>query len=119
MLRDKYDADTFFLSIAKLAGEMDSILAEIDTLLDDDQLFNLIKADLSKRHQQTLKTGRNSTPVEVIVRMLAIKRLYNLSYEQTEYHVRDSLVLRQFCRVYFNAVPDDTTLIRWANLITG
>ena len=29
----------------------------------------------------------------------------------------DSLRLRQFCRVYLNGVPDDTTLIRWANLI--
>jgi transposase, IS5 family len=26
-------------------------------------------------------------------------------------------VLRQFCRVYAEAVPDDTTLLRWANLI--
>lgn len=40
-----------------------------------------------------------------------------MSYEQTEYQVRDSLLLRQFCRVYFTDVPDDTTLIRWANLI--
>jgi hypothetical protein len=65
----------------------------------------------------TEQTGRNSTPVEVILRMLAVKRLYGLSYERTEYQVRDSLVLRQFCRVYFNEVPDDTTLIRWAGLI--
>jgi transposase, IS5 family len=31
--------------------------------------------------------------------------------------VSDSLVLRQFCRVYVASVPDDTTLLRWANLI--
>ena len=31
--------------------------------------------------------------------------------------MRDSLVLRKFCRVYFQAVPDDTTLILWAGLI--
>jgi transposase, IS5 family len=31
--------------------------------------------------------------------------------------VADSLVLRQFCRVYLASVPDDTTLLRWANLI--
>jgi len=49
--------------------------------------------------------------------MLAVKRLYALSYEQTEYQVRDSLVLRQFCRVYLQDVPDDTTMIRWAGLI--
>lgn len=29
----------------------------------------------------------------------------------------DSLVLRKFCRKYLNPVPDDTTLIRTANLI--
>ncbi|WP_165253808.1 ISNCY family transposase, partial [Paludisphaera soli] len=36
---------------------------------------------------------------------------------QAEYFVNDSLVLRQFCRVYLEKVPDDTTLIRWAQLI--
>jgi len=36
---------------------------------------------------------------------------------QTEDRVNDSLVLRWFCRVYFEHVPDDTTLLRWAQLI--
>jgi IS5 family transposase len=31
--------------------------------------------------------------------------------------VADSLVLRQFCRVYLQAAPDQSTLCRWANLI--
>jgi IS5 family transposase len=31
--------------------------------------------------------------------------------------VSDSLVLRQFCRVYAAPVPDETTLLRWANLL--
>jgi transposase, IS5 family len=79
--------------------------------------YQLIRKDLAKRYPQTEQTGRNSTPVEVILRMLTVKRLYRLSYEQTEYQVRDSLVLRKFCRVYFYDVPDDTTLIRWAALI--
>jgi IS5 family transposase len=49
--------------------------------------------------------------------MLVVKHLYNWSYEQVEQWVSDSLVLRQFCRVYVARVPDDTTLMRWANLI--
>ena len=49
--------------------------------------------------------------------MLIVKHLYNWSYEATEQWVGDSLVLRQFCRVYAARVPDDTTLLRWANLI--
>ena len=49
--------------------------------------------------------------------MLVVKRLYDWSYEQTEHFVSDSIVLRQFCRLYLEGAPDDTTLIRWANVI--
>jgi len=117
MLQDRYETDKLFDSILKLTNEMDPILAAIDRLLDDEELYQLIRKDLARRYRLTEVTGRNSTPVEVILRMLAIKRLYALSYEKTEYQVRDSLVLRQFCRVYLQEVPDDTTLIRWAGLI--
>jgi IS5 family transposase len=117
MLRDQYALDKFFLDIAQSASEMDPILTQIDALLADEELFRRLKQDLSQRYAKTTQTGRASTPVEVIIRMLAVKHLYHLSYEQTEQQVRDSLVLRQFCRVYFETVPDDTTLIRWAQLI--
>ena len=117
MLQDRYETDKIFDSILKLTTEMDPVLAEIDRLLEDEELYQLIRDDLAKRFPKTEVTGRNSTPVEVILRMLAVRRLYRLSYEQTEYQVRDSLVLRQFCRVYLQDVPDDTTLIRWAALI--
>ena len=117
MLQDRYETDKFFEGILKLTNEMDPVLAEIDRLLDDEELYQLIRKDLAKRFPMTEVTGRNSTPVEVILRMLAVKRLYRLSYEQTEYQVRDSLVLRQFCRVYLQDVPDDTTLIRWTGLV--
>jgi len=117
MLQDRYEPDKIFTDILQLTHEMDPILAQIDQLLEDDALYQLIRHDLAKRFPKTEQTGRNSTPVEVILRTLAVKRLYRLSYEQTEYQVRDSLVLRQFCRVYLNEVPDDTTLLRWAGLI--
>ena len=115
MLRDQYEVDKFFIEIAQRVTEMDATLARIDLILEDIELFQQVKGDLSQRYAKTTQTGRSSTPVEVIVRMLAVKHLYNLSYEQTEYQVRDSLVLRQFCRIYFEQVPDDTTLMRWAN----
>lgn len=118
MLQDSYKKDKYFEHIAQLTNEMDPVLAQIDQILDDEELYQLIRNDFAKRHRLTEVTGRKSTPVEVLLRMLTIKRLYGLSYEQTEYQVRDSLVLRLFCRAYFNEVPDDTTLIRWANTIT-
>src|SRR5215203_3074718 len=55
--------------------------------------------------------------VEMILRMLVLRRLYDWSFEATERNVSDSLILRQFCRLYLEPAPDDTTLIRWANLI--
>jgi IS5 family transposase len=117
MLREHYPVDKLFEEILGYVPNLSPELEKIDKYLDDEKLYRLIKKDLSARRPQTTQTGRNSTPVEVILRMLVVKRLYGYSYEETERQVRDSLRLRQFCRVYLNAVPDDTTLIRWANLI--
>jgi IS5 family transposase len=117
MLLDRYEKDKFFDDIFTLAVDMDPELAQIDRILDDEELYQMIRTDLAKRHPQTETTGRPSTPVEVILRMLVVRRLYGWSYGETEQRVRDSLVLRMFCRVYFAAVPDDTTLIRWAGLV--
>jgi IS5 family transposase len=118
MLCDRYEPDPRFWGIIEeLAIEMDPELAQINCILDDDELFQLIKSDLAQRYPRTLETGRKSTPVEVILRMLAVKRLYAFNYRETEWHVRDSLVLRWFCRVWFNPVADYSTLNRWAQHI--
>ena len=115
MLRDRYESDPYFWAIIEqLAIEMEPELAQIDKILEDDELFQLIKNDLAQRHPRTMETGRNSAPVELGLRMLAVKRLYQYTYRGTEHHVGDSLVLRWFCRVYFNPVPDHTTLNRFA-----
>ena len=117
MLREHYPVDKLFEEILGYVPNLSPELEKINRYLEDEKLYRLIKKDLSQRRPKTTQTGRNSTPVEVILRMLVVKRLYGTSYEETERQVSDSLRLRQFCRVYLNAVPDDTTLIRWANLI--
>jgi IS5 family transposase len=117
MLRDRYTPMDLFAYVPALSLALDPVLAQLDQLLDDDALFQRVKADLLRRAPHTATRGRASTPVEVILRLLVVKRLYGWSYEETEHLVADSLVLRQFCRVYLEAVPDDTTLLRWANLI--
>ena len=118
MLRKKYKPDKEFDILIQLTGEMDGSIYEIDKILFDDKLFHLIELDLSKRYPNTTKTGRNSTPVEVILRMLALKHLRGLSYEKTIVNVNESLILRQFCRIYFNRIPDKSTLIRWSHQIS-
>ncbi len=117
MLRDRHEIDKFFLDILALTSELDPVLAHIDVLLDDDELYQRVRGDFARRYPKTLQTGRNSTPVEVVLRVLVVKHLYGWSYAETEKHVRDSLVLRHFCRVYFERVPDEKTLLRWANLL--
>jgi IS5 family transposase len=117
MLRDRYEPLNLFALVSALSLALDPVLTQLDRVLDDDTLFQAVKADLAHRFPRTLMDGRPSTPVEVILRMLVIKHLYGWSYEATERWVSDSLVLRQFCRVYAEPVPDDTTLLRWANLI--
>jgi IS5 family transposase len=117
MIRDRYDPVQLFDLVPQLQLQFEPELAELDRLLDDDVLFQQVKADLAQRFPKSLVTGRLSTPVEVILRMLIIKHLHGWSYEDTERFVNDSLVLRHFCRLGLEAAPDDTTLLRWANLI--
>ena len=115
MLRERYEPDAeFWALIEKLAIEMEPELAAIDKLLDDDELYKLIQHDFGKRSPKTLETGRYSSPVEVLLRMLTVKRLYSWTYRQSEWHVKDSLVMRWFCRIYWEAVPDYSTLDKWA-----
>lgn len=117
MLRDRYAPQDLFALVPMAGLAFDPVLAQLDTLLDDDELYQRVRADLARRRPRTATRGRHSTPVEVILRLLVVKRLYDWSYAEAERFVADSLVLRQFCRVYLQPVPDDTTLIRWANLI--
>jgi transposase, IS5 family len=117
MIVDRYDPVNLFELVPKLKLEMEPELARLDVLLDDDELFSLVRADLLRRYPNSGRLGHHSTPVEVILRMLLVKRLYGWSYEQTERFVCDSIGLRQFCRLYLENAPDDTTLIRWANTI--
>ena len=113
MLIDSYTREDVFAQVPKLAAEIDPELRKLDSLLDDDTLYQQVRNDFGKRYRYTLVHGRHSTPVEVLLRMLILKHLYQWSYKELEGRVKDSLVLRWFCRVAFHAVPDASTLWRW------
>src|SRR3989440_2014920 len=117
MLVDRYDPEDVFARVPEVAAQTDPVLKELYRLLEDDQLYQQVRADLGKRYRFTLVHGRHSTPVEVLLRMLICKHLYQWSYRETEERVGDSLVLRWFCRVYFQTVPDETTLLRWLHTL--
>lgn len=117
MLVEHYPTDKRFEELLGYFPEVSVELKKIDAYLEDEKLYRLIRDDLAKRYPKTKETGRNSTPVEVVLRILVVKRLYSYSYAETERVVRDSLSMRRFCRVYLNDVPDEKTLMRWANVI--
>lgn len=117
MIIDRYPPLRLFTLVPKLRQELEPVLAQLDQLLEDDAIFRRVKADMAQRRPHSLTLGRPGTPVEAVLRLLVVKRLYGWSYEEVERFVADSLVLRQFCRVYLEKVPDDTTLLRWAHVI--
>jgi transposase, IS5 family len=117
VLRNRYYPMNLSELVPALGLSLDPELTELDHLLDDDRVFQTVRADLVRRYPHTATRGRPSTPAEVILRMLIVRRLYRWSYAETERFVGDSLVLRQFCRLYLERAPDDTTLIRWAGVI--
>src|SRR6266699_101720 len=117
MLVDRYDPEDVFARVPRMAERIDPVLSKLDQLLDDDELYQKVRADFGKRYRHTLVHGRHSTPVEVILRLLICKHLYQWSYQQTRDEVDRDLVLRWFCRVYWADMPDETTLIRWANTL--
>src|SRR5205807_7361054 len=117
MLVDRYESEDVFARVPRMAERVDPVLKQLDRLLEDDELYQQIRADFGHRFRFTLVHGRHSTPVEVLLRMLILKHLYQWSYQETEEQVVQNLILRWFCRLYWAPVPDDTTLLRWANTL--
>src|SRR3989442_4887330 len=110
-------AEDVFARVPHMAQRIHPVLKELDRLLDDDELYQQARTDFGKRHRFTLVHGRHSTPVEVLLRMLILKHLSQWSYQQTQDRVDENLALRWFCRLYWAPVPDESTLIPWANTL--
>src|SRR5438132_13796222 len=75
MLRDRSAPVDLFALVPALQLHFEPELAELDRLREDDQIFQQVKADLSRRRPRTTETGRPSTAVEVILRLLVIQHL--------------------------------------------
>ena len=110
MLVDRYQAEDVFRRVPRMAARIDAVLSKLDQWLDDDELYQQVRADFGKRYRFTLVHGRHSTPVEVLRRMLIVKHLHGWSYQETEEQVDQNLILRWFCRLYWPRCP---MRVRW------
>ena len=54
-------------------------MKEVDTILEDELLLDLIYEQLGRRHSQSRKRGRRSTPAEVVLRLMVLKHVRNWS----------------------------------------
>ncbi|HEY1348280.1 MAG TPA: transposase [Ktedonobacteraceae bacterium] len=117
MLIDRHPQEEIFERVPQMAARIDPALRRLDALLDDDEWYQAVRADLCRRHPRTLTVGRPSTPAEALLRMLLLKHAHGWSFQETEDQVDQSLVLRWFCRLFWQRTPDDSTLIRWAKIL--
>ena len=101
MIVDRYDPVNLFQMLPKLELEFEPELARLDELLDDDQLFILVKADLLGRYPNSGTVGRHSTPVEVILRMLVVKKLYG-------WNLYENVKLQRGPRTWFSHAASPT-----------
>jgi IS5 family transposase len=92
-------------------------LRKIDTLLEDDAVIEVVAHALEARWPQSRRRGRPGTPVEVVIRMLILKHLFDWSYDDLEQEVRANLVYRAFTRIDAGEVPDAKTILKIAGAL--
>ncbi len=76
--------EDIFARVPQMAARIDPILRQLDHLLDDDGMYQAVRADFGHRHRRTLSFGRPSTSGETLLRMLLLKHLYDWSFQETE-----------------------------------
>ena len=108
MLRLSHDQPSLWESVLPPElFQMSDELAEVDRLLDDERFF----ASFRKRFYT--RVGRATIPIATYLRMMYLKRRYQLGYETLVKEVKDSFTWRCFCHLSLkDRVPDDTTLIK-------
>jgi IS5 family transposase len=92
-------------------------LRKIDTLLEDDDVIEVVAHALEARWPQSRRRGRLGTPAEVVMRMLILKHLFDWSYDDLEREVRANLVYRMFTRIDAGDVPDAKTILKIARAL--
>ena len=84
-------------------------LKEMSDILDaNPKAVDLAFADLSQGSR--LDTGREGLTAEQVLRCAVLKQGHNLTYEEMEFHLSDSLSFRAFCRLKDGQFPGKSAL---------
>jgi len=87
--------------------QMSEELSRVDKLLEDERFFAPF------RERFYTRMGRPTIPIATYLRMMYLKRRYELGYETLVKEVKDSFTWRCFCHLSLeDSVPDHTTLIK-------
>jgi IS5 family transposase len=85
-------------------------LQAVDAILDDERFLEPFRARFQSRR------GRLTIPMETYLRLMYLKKKYDLGYESLVQEATDSVSWRRFCRISLGAtVPDASTLIKLTN----
>jgi IS5 family transposase len=94
-------------------------MVEADTLLEDEELIDVVYEAQGERHRQSATRGRSQTPAEMVLRLLLLKHVRNWSFDTLEREVRMNLAYREFTHIGLGKVPDAKTLARIAKALGG
>lgn len=85
-------------------------LAAINQLLDDPRFMQ----PYIDKHPTKSKRGRPTYPIEKYLRLMVLKRNYNLGYESLVKEVGDSFTWRRFCRIALDEKMLDPSALIYA-----
>jgi len=89
------------------AKRLPAELAAVDAYLDDERFVAPWRSLFDRR------LGRPSVPIDTLLRLLFLKRRYQLGYESLCREVSDSIGWQRFCRILLDRpVPHPTTLVK-------
>jgi IS5 family transposase len=89
--------------------QINTFLPNLNALIN----WEIFRSDLSQVHEKERLSNAGRKPFDVVLmlKVLVLKKLYNLSDEQTELQIRDRLSFRDFLGLNFSdIVPDAKTI---------
>lgn len=90
----------------------DPELDKIKEILDSG-IFQKFYQELSRHEERKRDFGRPTRPLDVVIKLLILRRLYKWHYREAEKMGNESLAVRKFLGLRDEAAPDHTVLSRW------